>query len=307
MSIVSTTIAVLSALAVANGPPAPRIAPQPSPGILLEYQFEVGDVLRLEVEETSHLLAVKGDSRQEQSNQSVTRSHLRVTSVSPEATATLVYRIESARMQFQLGELDPIRFDSDQPETHPIYKKIRRLIGVDYLELEVQPNGTLVAVRSLIEDSNKATAETPRPQKNASGAASIFPVMPDEAVRVGDDWTHYETVRVSVDNSLRNPITKPVKILHRFRLTGLSDGVATIEFQSVPLTAGADPSIQLQVAPRKAEGTIRFDVAGGRVLERTQTANNVIIGWRGPQSSLKTRRTRSQHVLPAPREVSANN
>lgn len=306
MSLISATIVGLSTLALAAAPAPPRIAPRPAPAVQLEYQFEVGDVIRLEVEESSHLLAVKGDSRQEQSNRSVTQSRYEVMSVAADGTATLIYKIEAARMQFQLGEIEPIRFDSRQPETPTIYRKIREIIGVDYMELKVRPNGTLADIRSLVQNTEVAKSAPPA-NENSSNAANIFPVLPEEVVRVGDDWTHYQTVRVSADGRLQNPITKPVKILHRFRLTGLTDGVATIAFKSVPLTAGADPSIQLQVAPQKAEGTIHFDIASGRVLKRSQTANNLIIGWQGPDSSLTTQRIRSQKLLPAPREVSANN
>lgn len=304
MPVVSTAVVGLSLLAVAASPVASVEAPRPASKVRLEYRFQEEDVLRLEIQETSRLIAVKGETRQEQGNKSTTESRYVVREVSADGIATLRSRIVAAQMQCRFDDAKPIRFDSREEATPPAFRNVRAVIGVDRVEIEVKPDGTLVGARSLMKD--QAARANPVGEDDLSlASADVFPLLPTEPVSAGAEWTRIRTMRVSVGEGLNNRLTREVRILDSFRLEEIEDGVAAITYRSAPLTAIDDPTIQLQVAPQKASGTIRFDVARGRVLERTKKVDNLTIGWQGPDSSLMTQRTRTERLMPAPQSVSS--
>ena len=294
MSILSNAMVGLLLAVPANQPVAPTEAPRPAESVRLEYHFEEGDILRMEVKEISRLLVAKGEARQEQSNRSTTENRYVVTDVAEAGQATLKCRIVAARMRGQFDNDPPIEFDSRKDETPAGFEQIRKAIGVDRLELVVKPDGTLVEVRSLLEETaggqlDDTDEETTKP--------NVFPPLPRNPVTVGDEWSRVRTVRVSVGDGLNSPLTQEVRILHSYRLESIEEGVATIRTESNPLTGINNPAIQVQVAPQKSTGTIRFDIKRGLVLEQTKTVDNLTIGWQGPDSSLKTLRTRTERLL----------
>ena len=295
MSILSNAIAGISLAVLANQSTAPIEAPRPAESVRLEYRFEKGDILRVEVQEISRLLVAKGEARQEQSNRSTTKNRYVVTDVSEEGLATLKYRIVEARMRGQFDDDPPIEFDSRTDKTPAGFEEIRKAIGVDRLELLVKPDGTLVEIRSLLDEPTGGESGDATPETTKS---NIFPPLPRKPVAVGDQWSRVRKVRVSVGEGLNSPLTQEVRILHSYRLESIERGVATIRTESNPLTGINNPAIQVQVAPQKSTGTIRFDIKRGRVLERTKTVDNLTIGWQGPDSSLKTLRTRTERLLP---------
>lgn len=299
---VATTIFGVALAALTGQAVQPVEANRPDAGVRLAYQFAEGDVLGMEVRESSRMLVVKGPARQEQSNQTTTHSHYRVVKVDEKGKATLRYQIDRTQMQAQFDDNPPVEFDSEKKETPAAFSAIRKSIGEEIVEFQVDPNGVLSGTRALQATS---TAKPEEAATTAQAASDAFPELPPGLIKVGEEWTRIRTMRVNVGEGLRSRLTQEVKILLSFELTEIANGVATIRYRSAPLQAINEPSIQLQVAPQNATGTIRFDIAAGRIIERTKTVDNLTLGWQGADSSLKTHMTRSERALPTPdRKVS---
>lgn len=301
---VTTMVFGIVLAGVAGQAVQPVEASRPQAGVRLAYQFTSGEILGMEVRESSRMLVVKGAARQEQSNQTTTHSHYRVVKVDEDGSATLRYQIDRTQMQARFDDNPPVEFDSDTKKTPAAFSEIRKSIGEEIVEFQVDPTGTLSGTRSLQAVRNDAKPGDAT--KTAQAASEAFPELPSEPVQIGEEWTRIRTMRVNVGEGLRSRLTQEVKILLTFELAEVADGVATIRYRSAPLQSINEPTIQLQVAPQNATGSIRFDIAAGRILERTKTVDNLTLGWQGADSSLKTHMTRTERALPpSGREVSS--
>ena len=66
----------------------------------------------------------------------------------------------------------------------------------------------------------------------------------------------------------------------------MADDVATISVESQILTPINDPAIEAQLIQRLSAGTIRFDIAAGRVLSQQLDLDRNVIGFSGTASSM---------------------
>jgi hypothetical protein len=67
----------------------------------------------------------------------------------------------------------------------------------------------------------------------------------------------------------------------------MNDGVATIRVDTTVLTPMDDPRIEARLIERIWDGTILFDIQRGCVLHRSTQMDRRVVGFNGPQSSLR--------------------
>ena len=80
---------------------------------------------------------------------------------------------------------------------------------------------------------------------------------------------------------------KAVRTRLRYRLERLQDGIATIAIDTTVLTPVDDPRLEARLLERIWDGTIRFDVDAGRIVGRQTMIDRRVVGFGGPQSSLR--------------------
>ena len=106
--------------------------------------------------------------------------------------------------------------------------------------------------------------------------------VPDGAVAAGAEWTVPQEVVVEVPNGPR----RAVRTRLRYRLDAIEDDVAVIDVDTTVLTPLDDPRLEARLLERIWNGTIRFDIASGRVIKRTTGVDRRAVGFSGPESSV---------------------
>jgi hypothetical protein len=107
--------------------------------------------------------------------------------------------------------------------------------------------------------------------------------LPDEPATVGTEWTVPQEVVVEVPNGPR----RAVKTRLRYRVASLRDGVATIDVDTTVLTPLDDPRLESRLLERIWDGEVEFDVARGRLLSRSTGVDRRVVGFSGPESSVR--------------------
>ena len=126
---------------------------------------------------------------------------------------------------------------------------------------------------------------------SATGDLVVVP-LPDGPVTAGAEWTIPQEVVVEAPGAGR----KAVKTRLRYRLEALHDGLATIRVDTTVLTPVDDPRLEARLLERIWDSTIKFDVETGRVVSRKTGIDRRVVGFGGPQSSVRYKSTLEERV-----------
>jgi len=113
-------------------------------------------------------------------------------------------------------------------------------------------------------------------------------------VEVGAEWTVPQEVVVEVPGGLR----KAVRTRLRYRLDAIRDGVATILVDTTVLTPVDEPRLESRLLERIWNGAIEFDIERGRVLRRTTGIDRRVVGFEGPESSVRYKAQLDERLVP---------
>jgi hypothetical protein len=195
-----------------------------------------------------------------------------VVDVDAEGRATLEHSVDDVTMTSRTSDRGEVRWTSRGTEAPPPgYEGVRQSLGVPLARLVVGRDGSVLDRREL----------RPCPP-SASGDLPVVP-LPEAAVAVGAEWTIPQEVVVEVPAGPR----KAVRTRLRYTLESIHDGIATIRVDTTVLTPVDDPRLEARLLERIWEGTIRFDVATGRVVSRRTGIDRRVVGFSGPESSVR--------------------
>ena len=249
--------------------------------INLAYRFKTGDFYHYDVDDQAVMTTQYGE------NQSVLRQHTqilksyRIVAVDENGGATIEPIMETVKMASQTADKPPTVYDSTKPEETPKeFEKVASAVGRPQARFHVSSNGRLSKVTLLDK-------ELPRNFGDLAAKAdpSINPlvILPDHPVKIGDKWTEKFDSSVVVGTTLNRPIT----LIRSFELLKVADGLATIRSRTSLFTPMNDPEILRQLVHQMPDGTIEFDLQGGRIFNRSFKINEKVIGAFGDQSYLE--------------------
>ncbi len=238
----------------------------------LRYAFSKGKTLASRVEHRALTeTTMNGVTESVETMTDSTRTW-RVTDVDADGVATLEQSVEDVTMTSRSTDRGEVRWSSDGDAAPPPgYEAVRASLGVPLVRLRVTPDGRVLERREL----------RPCPQA-ASGDLVIVP-FPNEPIEEGHMWTIPDEVVVEVPNGPR----KAVRTRLRYRLESVRDGIATIAVDTTVLTPLDNPQLEARLLERIWDGTIRFDIERGRILGRTTAIDRRVVGFGGPQSSVR--------------------
>ncbi len=238
---------------------------------LLRYTFRPGEEHRSRV---VHLVAV------DTTIQGVTET-VKTRSVSvknwqiqeaDESQITFSFLIEHVAMWHQVSGRPEVRYDSAR-DAHapPEYQQVARTIG--------EPMGTI----TISSTGRVLNRDSSLPQFNP-GLGELTIPLPEEPIAVGHQWSTENELPVRARPE--DPIRR-VKIRQVYTLESVRTGVATIAVRSHLLTPVNDPAIESQLVQRLRRGHVKFDVDAGRLMSQQMDTDEIVIGFNGPQSSMK--------------------
>jgi len=262
------------AAALAHGPAraAEPAAPEGVEPVRLAYRFHPGDRIDMRVSHRARTETTINETTQAVETMTESLKRWTVVGVDAAGHATLEHSVDDVTMVSRTSDRGEVRWSSagtDEPP--PGYELVRHNLGVPLTRLTVDPEGRVLERVEL----------RPCPP-SATGDLVIMP-LPEEPVTVGAEWSIPQEVVVEVPNGPR----KAVRTRLRYRLDGLSDGLATIRVDTTVLTPVDDPRLEARLLERIWDGEIVFDVEAGRVTGRRTAIDRRVVGFGGPQSSVR--------------------
>jgi hypothetical protein len=241
-------------------------------GVTLRYRFRAGDRIAMDVAHRALTETTMEGTTQTVETMTDSTKTWTVTAVDAEGRATLEQSVNDVTMTSRTSDRGEVRWASESDEEPPPgYETVRHALGVPLVRMVVAPDGRVIERREL------------RPCPPAATGDLVVVPLPEGSVKVGAEWTVPQEVVVEVPNGPR----KLVRTRLRYVLESVRDGIATIAVDTTVLTPVDDPRLEARLLERIWDGTILFDVERGRVVSRRTGIDRRVVGFGGPQSSVR--------------------
>ncbi len=271
MRFTTTLLSLCAALAClfASAAVAAESAP-PNGKYLLRYKFVLGESLRYQVKHATNVRSTIDGTTQQAESRTDSVKAWKVTDVLPGGEIEFIHLVESVRMSNQTPKSPPRKYDSTTDKTPPPgFEAAARAVGVPLSVLRISPDGKIIS------------REQKLPQAPSSEDMPITLQLPAEAIAVGEKWSHaYDVIA-----ERKGGVKTQVRTRRQCRLTEVTAGVAVIEVGYEILTP-VDPYIRSQLVERLTEGTVRFDLERGRVVQQQHNVDRRVLGFAGKSSSM---------------------
>jgi hypothetical protein len=238
----------------------------------LRYQFQPGAALHYTVGNESSIDVQVGTESENVSHSSESGRVLQSLKINEDGSSVLEISIEYVNLTANNGKISwDSRSGTEPPEQ---FNGIENTIGKPLMTITVAPNGAVTAAENNGKAYDKAQLEATQ--------FDLFPLLPAEPVTVGESWT--EPFKVDVLTSSQLP--KSISLQRTYTLKSVSNGIAEIDVKTSVLTPIQDPLEEGQLIQRTPSGTLRLNIAQGRMVERVMKLDNQVIGFQGAQSVL---------------------
>ena len=242
------------------------------PRVTLEYRFEPGEKIDMDVSHRALTETTVGATSQSTETATDSRKTWTVVAVDDAGHATLEHSVDDVTMTSRTSDRGQIRWSSTSDDPAPPgYEQVKASLGVPLSRLVVDRSGRLIERRDL------------RPCPPSSTGDLVVVPLPEGPVAEGAEWTVPQEVIVDVPGGVR----KAVRTRLRYQITGIRDGIATIRVDTTVLTPIDDPRLESRLLERIWNGTIEFDIDRGRVLRRATGIDRRVVGFEGPESSVR--------------------
>jgi hypothetical protein len=251
--------------------------------VALEYRFQPGEKLVMEVSHRALTETTLGATSQSTETATESRKTWTVVAVDAAGTATIEHSVDDVTMTSRTSDRGELRWSSRSTEPAPPgYEQVRDSLGVPLTRLVVDKTGRIVERFDL----------RPCPA-SGTGDLAVVP-LPEGRVDVGDEWTVPQEVVVEAPGGIR----KAVRTRLRYRLEELRDGTATIRVDTTVLTPVDDARLEARLLERIWNGTVAFDVERGCVLRKNTGIDRRVVGFEGPESSVRYKANLDERLLP---------
>lgn len=236
----------------------------------LKYKLTTGTVLRYAIDHRAAVRSTIDDATQEAQTKTESVKAWKVTDVLPTGEIEFMNVVEQVHMINHLPNRAPVEYDSKQDATPPPgYEDTARAINVPLSVIRMTPRGEIKSRNIKLQ------------QPNADKDAQIVVRLPEEPVALGATWDEPLDVVVSLESGG----TKNIQTRRHYELTGVANGIATIEV-AYQVLSPIDAKIESQLVQKLMKGTIRFDIEAGRIDSQLFEVDKRVLGFAGPTSSM---------------------
>jgi len=267
-------------LAPADKPNPPSSNPPPAKHAL-RYRFRPGETLKWQMEQRLDVeTTISGNTLTTEAFTGQVKAW-RIKEVAADGSATLENFVEEVDMRQKLTGRAEVRYNSKTDSKPPLgFENVAQSIGVPLSRVTVDAQGKVVKRERLL--GNRLHSQ-------------LTLLLPDRPVAVGETWTvPGESAVPTADKTI-----KRIKTLQTCTLLDVAEGVATIRVATQVLTPIRDPAVEIQTVNLEAAGTVRFDIAAGRILAQRMDADKTVFGFSGAASSYHYREQLTEKLLGA--------
>jgi hypothetical protein len=244
--------------------------PPDSPTYDLRYKLSSGDVLRYDVTHRASIRSTIDQTTQAAQTKTDSVKLWKITDVLPNGDIEVMNVVERVHMVNQLPDHDPTEYDSARDTTPPPgFEDAAKAVGVPLSVVRMTPRGKLIARDLKIR------------QQSVEEDAPVVLRLPNKPVTIGETWDEPFEVKVAMESGG----TKSVQTRRRHKLTGVANGIATIQV-TYQVLSPIDATAECQLVQRLMEGDVKFDIDAGRVVSQQMDIDKRILGFAGPTSSM---------------------
>lgn len=236
--------------------------------VQLRYKFRRGEVIRYAVKHAADIESTIDGTTQQAETVSESVKAWKVTDVLPNGEIEFVHVVESVKMTNRVPNRAATEYDSQRDKTPPPgFEQAARAVGVPLSVIRIKPNGEIVS------------REQKHPQPEVKDDMPITLRLPDGPVAVGDEWDE----KFDVAAEQKSGAKQQVRTRRLCTLESVQNGIATIAVEYQVLTP-VSAFVESQLVERMCKGTVRFDIAKGRITSQQQDVDRRILGFSGEKS-----------------------
>ena len=246
----------------------------------LRYKFKSGEVVRTQVVHQAAIRTTIDGTSQTAGTVSESIKVWKIESVSPEGEITFVHSVDHVKMRNQVTGREDSHYDSQKDSTPPTgFEEVSKRVGIPLTVVTIDNRGTIL---------KREERAAPGPGQ----ASQLTLPLPKDPVAVGESWTFPNDMRIR----LRSGEIKNIQSRQKFTLEAVDGDIARIKVETQILTPVRDPEIEAQLIENETNGTIRFDLAAGRLVGQQIDLDRSVVGYPNAKSSMHYR-TRFTEVL----------
>ena len=270
-------------------PPAPPAPPADTRTFDLKYKFSPGEIIRTEVVHRATVQSTIQGTSQTAETQSKSVKRWQIDKVGEDGAVTFTHSVESIDMWQKMQGRSEIRYNSQtDSEVPPGYEEAAESVAIPLSIVTMNDRG------KILKRFEK------RPQPTSLSTQMTMP-LPDRPIHIGDSWS----TPMDIDVIMKDGGTKKIQTRQKFTLEKVASDVATIDVDTQILTPISDPALEAQLIQRLTTGSVRFDMAAGRVLNQQLDLDRNVIGFSGPSSSMHYVTRFTEQLLDEPAPVAA--
>jgi hypothetical protein len=237
---------------------------------LLQYQFQMGEVLRYQVHHMANVRTTIEETTQQVESKSDSIKAWKVTDVLPDGSMEFVHVVEHVRMSNKTPSRPWAEYDSQHNKTPPVgFEQAARSVGVPISVIRLAPTGEILAREEKI------------PQPGHTPDMPITVRLPDSPIGVGTKWNDSYQVRVQ----RKSGANLKIQTRRHCKLLKVQHGIATFRVDYQILTP-VDAYTESQLVERLTKGTVRFDLEKGRIVSQEMAVDRRVLGFSGGTSSM---------------------
>ena len=248
---------------------------------LLEYRFQRGESLRMKVVQLILMQTRVDGIDQNVESRSVSTRQWDVKDIDAEGNYTFSHTIIKVSMWQKVTGKDEIRYDSTKDKKPPeTYRAIAEKLGKPLSTITMGADGRIVKREDQARQFD-------------AGIDSLAIPLPGRSVSLGHRWYTPEKLRIRTQTGTY----QTVQLRRQYKLEKVESDVATISITTQVLTPVDDPKIKSQIVQRLQDGSIRFDVARGRIISRQLHLDQRVVGFNGPTSLVHYQARTREEIL----------
>ncbi len=238
---------------------------------LLEYKFKKDEECRWNVEHVATTETQIGGTHESTSSRSQSVKLWKISSVDSQGNITFAHTIESVSMWQQIGEGQPVAYDSTKDGTPPSeFEGVDEKIGKPIAVITISKDGKLIDRKSSLQQAH-------------FGVGDVCVPLPDGPIAVGHRWYVPTTLTASDEEGRKQQLKARIN----YQLTKVKDENAYITFRTEVLTPVESEKVKSQLLQQLNNGYIVFDIQSGRHVRKEVEWNEKVQGYEGPDSFLK--------------------
>lgn len=264
-------------------------SPPPAGSYLLRYKLQAGEKLVSRVTHFADTKTIMAEHEEASTSRTTSEKVWEVKSVNDDGEMTFEYRINSVKLAQTVGENEELSYDSESDTEVPdMFKQVAETVSKPLATITINGQGQV-----LNRDKELKTPQL--------GIGDLTIPLPATPVAIDGQWSVPRELRVKSENG----VFKKIKVRELYTLTKVSAGVATIRIVTQPLTPISDPAIEAQLIQQLSRGEIKFDLDHGRMLSKRLDWQEEVVGFKGPDTSLRYDAKFTEELLTAAARTAA--